>query len=206
MKLKSLVVVTLLVFGRSAAFAQAAQTKSITIGSFKYVGTGIQAFGTPVSTYQLDLSTTNVTKADITFSNVIFYVKGSHSSTQSGGFQVITTGLGCGNPPFQTPCSLLWLGGKGFSLPACASFSVQKQELVQNCISIAIQFVSLTKTNVSLFLADGSSFCMYGINNIFLKAKPDETALEPECASDGFCKGASVPIVLHAAPAQSCNQ
>jgi hypothetical protein len=206
MKLKSLVVVTLLVFGRSAAFAQAAQTKSITIGSFKYIGTFIQAFGSPVSAYQLDLGTTNVTKADITFSNVILYVKGGSSSTKQGGFQVITTGLGCGNPPFQTPCSLLWLGGKGFSLPACARFDTATQELIQNCISIAVQFVSLTKANVSLFLADGSSFCMYGINNIFLKAGPDQTALDPKCTANGFCKGASVPIILREAPAKSCNQ
>lgn len=183
-----------------------AKTRSITIGSFKYIGTAIQANGKPGSSYQLDLDTTNVTEADITFSNVILYVKGSKSSTQQSGFQVITTGLGCGNPPFQTPCSLLWLGGTGMALPTCASFNVKKQELVQNCVSIAIQFVSLIKTNVSFFLADGSSFCMYGVNNIFLKAKPDQYALDPQCDQFGWCKGASVPIVLHAAPAQSCNQ
>jgi len=54
-------------------------------------------------------------------------------------------------------------------------------------------------------LADGEQFCAFGIDNTFVLAKADQSALDPQCNAQGFCKGASAPIVLRAAPARSCN-
>src|SRR5438445_664164 len=75
----------------------------------------------------------------------------------------------------------------------------------QTCISIALQLVSLTGKNFSFLLADGEQFCAFGIDNTFVLAKADQSALDPQCNAQGFCKGASAPIVLRAAPARSCN-
>lgn len=184
-----------------------ARSKSITIGKFTYVGTATQTTGdgneAVVSTYELRLDTTGVTMEPIAFSNAILYVKGSKQ-----GSGAITTGLGCGLPPYQAPCDLLFAGGPssaGFVLRPCARLG-QEQELTQTCISIAVQLVSSTRKNFSFALADGKQFCAYGINNVFLLAKPNQVALEPHCDEQGLCKGASVPIVLHSAPTKSCSQ
>lgn len=182
-----------------------AQTKSITIGKFTYVGTGAQTDGSVESLYQLDLDATGIAVDPIAFRNVILQVRGTKVGTHSTGFPVITTGPGCGNPPYQTSCSLLFTGKKGTVLTTCASYDSVTQAFTQNCVSIAVQFVSLTGKNFSFALVDGEQFCTYGITNIFLEAKPDQKALDPQCDSSGFCKGASVPVVLHAAPVNSCN-
>jgi hypothetical protein len=184
-----------------------AHTRSIKIGKFTYLGTRTQtnSDGTVVgvSSYKLLLDTTGITREPISFSNVILFVKGTKQ-----GSGAITTGLGCGRPPFQAPCALLFLGGPssaGFVLAPCARLN-KEQDWTQTCISIAVQLVSLTGKNFSFALANGKQFCAYGINNIFLLPKPDQAALEPRCDAQGFCKGASVPIILHAAPARSCHQ
>ena len=173
-----------------------AHTPSITIGEFKYVGTV-----SGVSSYEVHLDTTNITIEPISFSNVILFVKGTKQ-----GSGPITTGLGCGLPPYEAPCVLRFEGGPSpFTLAPCAKLN-QEQELTQNCISIAVQLVSSTGKNFSFALANGNKFCAYGINSIFLLPKPGQAALEPRCNAQEFCKGASVPIVLHAAPAKSCSQ
>jgi hypothetical protein len=181
-----------------------AHTRIITIGKFTYVGTQPNSDGTVVgvSSYELRLDTTGITMEPISFSNVILFVKGTKQ-----GSGAITTGLGCGRPPFQAPCDLLFGGGPssaGFILAPCARLDKQ-QDFTQTCISIAVQLVSLTGKNFSFALANGKQFCAYGINNIFLLPKPNQAALEPRC-NEGFCKGASVPITLRAAQARSCSQ
>ena len=183
-----------------------AQTRSITIGKFTYVGTGPQtnSDGTvsEVSSYEVRLDTTNITIEPISFSNLILLVKGTEQ-----GSGAITTGLGCGLPPYEAPCDLRFEGGPrsaGFSLAPCAKLN-KEQELTQTCISIAVQLVSSTGKNFSFPLTNGNKFCAYAISNIFLLAKPGQAALEPRCDAQGFCKGASVPIILHSAPAKSCR-
>jgi len=185
----------------------AAHARSITIGKFTYVGTGAQTNpdGTVsgVSSYELRLNTTGVTMEPISFSNATLLVKGTKQSSGP-----ITTGLGCGLPPYEAPCDLRFEGGPssaGFILAPCAKLN-KEQDFTQTCISIAVQLVSSTGKNFSVALANGNKFCAYGINNIFLVPKPGQAALEPRCDAQGFCKGASVPIVLHAAPAKSCSQ
>lgn len=185
----------------------AAHTRSIAIGKFTYVGTGAQKNpdGTVsgVSSYEIHLDTTNITMEPISFSDVSLFVKGTKQ-----GSGPITTGLGCGLPPFEAPCDLRFEGGPssaGFVLAPCAKMN-KEQEFTQTCISIAVQLVSSTGKNFSFALANGNKFCAYAINNVFLLSKPGGAALEPRCDAQGFCKGASVPIVLHAAPAKSCSQ
>ena len=185
----------------------AAHARSITIGKFTYVGTGAQTNpdGTVsgVSSYELRLNTTGVTMEPISFSNATLLVKGTKQSSGP-----ITTGLGCGLPPYEAPCDLRFEGGPssaGFILAPCAKLN-KEQDFTQTCISIAVQLVSSTGKNFSFALANGNKFCAYGINNIFLLPKPGHAALEPRCDAQGFCKGASVPIVLHSAPAKSCSQ
>ena len=192
---------------RVPASQAAADTPSITIGSFTYVGTGAPTNGdgtvSRVSSYELRLNTAGITLEPISFSNLILVVKGT---TQGSG--AITTGLGCGLPPYEAPCDLRFEGGPssaGFILAPCAKLN-KEQGFTQTCISIAVQLVSSTGKNFSFPLANGNKFCAYGINNIFLLPKPDQAALEPRCDAQGFCKGASVPIILHAAPAKSCSQ
>jgi hypothetical protein len=183
-----------------------AQTRSITIGKLTYLGTGAQKNGdgtvSGVSSYEVHLDTTDITIEPISFSNVSLLVKGTEQ-----GSGAITTGLGCGLPPYQAPCDLRFEGGPrsaGFSLAPCAKLN-KEQELTQTCISIAVQLVSSTGKNFSFPLTNGNKFCAYGISNIFLLAKPGQAALEPRCDAQGFCKGASVPIILHSAPAKSCR-
>ncbi|MGA9986973.1 MAG: hypothetical protein WA383_18325 [Terriglobales bacterium] len=205
---KKFVLVACLATAICASVSQAtAHTQSITIGKFTYVGTGPQtnSDGTvsEVSSYKVRLDTTNITIEPISFSNLILLVKGTEQ-----GSGAITTGLGCGLPPYEAPCDLRFEGGPrsaGFSLAPCAKLN-KEQELTQTCISIAVQLVSSTGKNFSFPLANGNKFCAYGISNVFLLAKPGQAALEPRCDAQGFCKGASVPIILHAAPAKSCSQ
>jgi hypothetical protein len=181
-----------------------ATAQTITIGSIRYDSSWVQPGVGVESAYELLLNTDGVTLDPIPFQNVTIFVKGGKAETKQE-YQIITTGLGCGNPPFQTPCDLLWLGGTSFQLPACAKLNAEGV-LVQDCVSIAVQFESLTGTNASFFLADGvTSFCTYAYNTTILPVKTDQMALDPDCGVDGFCKGTSVPVVLHAAPAKSCN-
>ncbi len=186
-----------------------AETKSITIGKFTYVGTGTQtrSDGTViqgVSSYELVFDTGGVTEEPIPFSNAILFVKGSRQGTQSSGFPTITTGNGCGQNDTFPPCDLIFEGGPssaGFRLAPCAL----QDNVTQTCISIALQLVSLTGKNFSFALADGEQFCAFGINNAFVLAKADQSALDPQCNAQGFCKGASAPIVLRAAPSRTCD-
>jgi len=175
-----------------------AQTHSIKIGTLTYLGSSIEN-GSVVSSYKVVLDTTGVTQEPITFSNVILIVKGSSVSTQDSGFPQITTGPGCGLSG-GSACDLLFRGGNGLPLVQCA-----KSNLTQSCVSIAAQLTSVTGQNFSITLANGQPFCVYGVNNSFLLSKPGEAALDPKCNPQGFCKGASVSIVLHAAPASSCS-
>src|SRR3989441_13365672 len=183
-----------------------AETRSITIGKFTYLGTGTQTRdGTVipgVSSYELVFDTGGVTAEPIPFSNAILFVKGSSQGTQSSGFPTITTGNGCGQNDTFPPCDLIFQGGPGagFQLAPCAL----QDNVTQTCISIALQLVSLTGKNFSFLLADGEQFCAFGINDTFVLAE-HEAALDPQCNAQGFCKGASVPIVLRRAPARSCN-
>ena len=185
-----------------------AETRSITIGKFTYLGTGTQtrSDGTViqgVSSYQLVFDTGGVTAEPIPFSNAILFVKGSSQGTQSSGFPTITTGNGCGQNDSFPPCDLIFEGGPssaGFQLAPCAL----QDNVTQTCISIALQLVSLTGKNFSFLLADGEQFCAFGINNTFVLAN-HEAALDPQCDAQGFCKGTSAPIVLRRAPARSCN-
>ena len=202
------VLASLLILLALLAVSQAtAETRSITIGKFTYVGTGTQtrSDGTViqgVSSYELVFDTGGVTEEPIAFTNAILFVKGSRQGTQSSGFPTITTGNGCGQNDTFPPCDLIFEGGPssaGFQLAPCAL----QDNVTETCISIALQLLSLTGKNFSL--ADGEQFCAFGINNTFVLAKADQSALDPQCDAQGFCKGASAPIVLRAAPARSCN-
>src|SRR5437667_12699635 len=105
-----------------------AETKSITIGKFTYVGTGTQtrSDGTViqgVSSYELVFDTGGVTAEPIPFSNAILFVKVSRGGTQSSGFPTITTAHGCGQNHTFPPCNLIVDGGPGsagFQLAPCA--------------------------------------------------------------------------------------
>jgi hypothetical protein len=79
-----------------------AQTRSITIGKLTYRGTGTTNSGTVVSSYEILLDTTGITKEPITFSNMILFVKGTSLSTKQGGFPQITTGPECGQGSDRT--------------------------------------------------------------------------------------------------------
>jgi hypothetical protein len=194
---------TAILFPNSQAVAH---TRSINIGSFTYLATRTQteSDGTviAVSSYRLHLDTTGVTTQPISFRDVTLFVKGTKQSSGA-----LKTGPGCGRTADQAPCNLIFAGGpgsKGFVLAHCAK--VGKEKLTQTCISIGVQLVSSTGKNFGVALANGRQFCAYGINNIFLLPKPNQTALDPRCDAHGFCKGASVPIRLQAAPARSCGQ
>src|SRR3989442_8884251 len=185
-----------------------AETRSITIGKFTYLGTGTQTRdGTVipgVSSYELVFDTGGVAAEPIPFSNAILFVKGSRQGTQTSGFPTITTGNGCGQNDSFPPCDLIFEGGPssaGFQLAPCAL----QDNVTQTCISIALQLVSLTGKNFSFLLADGEQFCAFGINNTFVLAKADQSALDPQCNAQGFYKVASAPIVLRRAPARSCT-
>ena len=67
-----------------------AQTKSITIGSLEYVGTGISGAGVPTSEFLLSLDASAVTATPVAFSNARLVVKGTDSDSGA-----ITTGPGC---------------------------------------------------------------------------------------------------------------
>jgi hypothetical protein len=172
------------------AISAQAQTTSITIGSFKYVGTVQNQ-----STYELHLHNKGVTNNHIPFSNVTLFVKGTQESTGP-----ITTGPGCGLPPYQTPCDILFAGRVETSLGSCAHFDKSTQKWVLDCISIAVQFESSTKKNVTLTLSNGQTFCMYGINNLYLETKPNHSILDGQCNPDGFCRGITIPVIFKAAP------
>lgn len=181
-------------------------SQSITVGKFTYLGTAAETNGdgvvSGVST-ELELDTTGFTMEPMHFSNAILFVKGTKQ-----GSGTITTGSGCGLPPYRGPCNLIFLGGPssaGFVLAPCAILNGE-QSWTQTCISIAVQLVSSTGKNFSFALADGDRFCAYGIYNIVLQSKPDHVALDPRCDAQGFCDGASVPIILRAAPSGSCSQ
>ena len=196
----------------SAAVAQTSKTsrtKAITIGNFEYLGSAIQISGEgtseAVSSYKLNLDATGITVDPITFGNVSFIVKGSSLTSQQGGFPVITTGPGCGVSGVNAACSLLALGGaEGFLLQPCAKLAPD-QTLTQDCISVALQLVSPTGKNFSFQLVDGETFCTSGITNIFLLAQDNKPALDPQCDVNNFCKGASVPVILHGLPTQNCQ-
>src|SRR5438876_2948807 len=123
-----------------------AETRSITIGKFTYLGTGTQtrSDGTViqgVSSYELVFDTDGVTAEPIPFSNAILFVKGSSQGTQSSGFPTITTGNGCGQNDTFPPCDLIFEGGPssaGFRLAPCAL----QDNATETCISIALQLVS----------------------------------------------------------------
>jgi hypothetical protein len=197
-------VATAVLFPLSPAVAH---PRSIHIGDFTYLGTNTQTESDgsviAVSSYKLHLDTTGVTMEPIAFSDVTLFVKGTKQ-----GSGALTTGLGCGRPPFQAPCNIIFAGGPssaGFILAPCARLNKDKA-LKQTCISIGVQLVSVTGKDFGVALANGAQFCAYGINNIFLLPKPDKAALDPRCDAQGFCKGASVPITLHAAPAARCSR
>jgi hypothetical protein len=196
---------SLLILLAALSIPMAAQAKSITIGNFKYLGTALQSDGTTVqSVYEIALDATAVTPNPIAFSNAIVIVKGSSYNTQQAGLPYITTGMGCGNPPFQTTCELRFVGQSGTKLTTCATYNATKKVFTQNCVSVALQLVSPTKKNWSFPLLDGTQFCAYAINNIFVEAVTTK-GLEPQCDVYGFCLGVSVPIVLQSAPAISCS-
>jgi hypothetical protein len=103
---------------------------------------------------------------------------------------------------------LSWFGGPGsagFLLAPCARVNTNTLALTQNCISIALQLTSLTGKNFSFALANGEIFCAFAINNTYVLAG-HKVALEPQCDAQGFCKGASAPVILRAAPATSCAE
>jgi hypothetical protein len=172
------------------AISAQAQTTSITIGYFKYIGTVQNQ-----SSWELHLHNKDITNNHIPFSNVILFVKGTHA-----GSGPITTGPGCGLPPYQTPCDLLFTGQVGTGLDSCAHFDKSTQKWVLDCISVAMQFVSSTGKNAKLTLVDGETFCMYGINNVYIETKPDHSILDGQCDPEGFCRGITVPVVFEAAP------
>ncbi len=182
-----------------------AQTQSITIGKFTYLGTVVNS-GVVQSVFLIDLDASAVTVNPISFGNAIVIVKGGSSSTQKSGFPSFTTGLGCGlipNPDPNNTCRFQFTGQAGNGLGTCATYNATKNVFIQHCISVALQLVSPTKKNFSFPLLDGTPFCAYGITNIFVEAPAGYKALDPQCDVNGFCVGASSPIVLQQAP--SCS-
>jgi hypothetical protein len=173
-------------------FAISAQAQtSITIGYYKYDGVFWQN-NQVNSSYEFELDTKGITKQPIIFHDIIFNVKGAVQGTYPE-FPYITTGLGCGLPPYQTPCDILFTPtAKDFQ---CATTKHQGNTWHQNCISIALQMVAPGGKDFTFELVDGTKFCASGITNIFLEAPPDNKALDPICSFRG-CRGIQVPIIL----------
>src|SRR5947207_8254198 len=78
-----------------------AETRSITIGKFTYLGTGTQtrSDGTVirgVSSYELVFDTGGVTAEPIPFSNAILFVKASSQGTQIPAFRQSLRATGAG--------------------------------------------------------------------------------------------------------------
>jgi hypothetical protein len=163
-----------------------AQTKHFQIGTFEYQGNG---------GYFVNLDASLVTKAPITFGSITFFVQGESQVSSPDP----TTGPTCGTVigAIAPPCRM----GMN-NLPLCTS-SVG----VEDCVSIAAQFVSTTGKNFIIPLLDGENFCAERITNVYLTTPANEVALNPLCEIDnpGFCKGVTVPIVLRAATASSCE-
>lgn len=194
--MKTALAILLVLFAISAG----AQTKSITIGKLTYDGYFVEG-GIAFSAYEYLLDTSGITKEPIVFHNVILNIKGATSGTYPQ-FPEITTGPGCGTPGITVPCDVLFRPSGAFT---CAKTKDGGLTWTQTCISIALQFISLTGKNFSVTLVDGSKFCVYGVNNVYLEAQPDQRELDPQCNAQSFCKGISVPIILKAAPRCTCN-
>ena len=192
----------------SATVDSFGQTKAINIGSYTYRGTFktlSDGSAGASSDFDLYLDAEGVTVDPIVFGNVIFRVKGASLPTKGHGFTTITTGPGgCIDYPDAPPCELIATGEKGAFLPACGTLS-STGVLTQNCIAIAVQLISLTGKNFSFQLVDGETFCAPAITNIFVDAKANQLALDGRCDINNFCYGESVPVVIHALPAQNCQ-
>ena len=183
-----------------------AQTKSINIGSLQYQGTGpfVNPKGVTVqaSDYQLNLDSSTTTVNPIAFSSVVMFIKGTQ-----GDIGALTTGPGCGTPGITYPCGIFFFGGPGLFYPACATLNTRINVYRENCLSIALQLTSMSTSsspagkNFTIPLLNGETFCAYGITNIYLTAKPDQTGLSPIPVPNepGFWTPVSVPIVLQAA-------
>jgi len=181
--------------------------RSVHIGTFTYLGTRAETRAdgkvVPVSSYKLHLETAGITSQPISFRDAIIFIKGTK---QDNG--TTSTGFGCGQLFSEEQCNLIFAGGPssdGFILAPCAKVNRDKS-LTQNCISIGVQLVSSTGKNFDIALSNGEHFCAYAINNVFLLPRPNQAALDPRCDTQGFCRGASVPINLDAAPSNSCKR
>src|SRR5947208_16556803 len=88
-----------------------AETRSITIGKFTYVGTGTQTLSDVtviqvVSSYELVFDTGGVTAEPMRFRNAILFVKGRSQGTQSSGCPTTTTDNGWGQDDTFPPSNL----------------------------------------------------------------------------------------------------
>jgi hypothetical protein len=190
---------------RVPTVAQAAETTkgiitTLNIGDLWYNGTTlIPGSTTDLETNAgLDLQCTQCINP-VGFSNIEIFVKGFKAGTG----QPVTTGPTCGTVEGATapPCEMGWS-----SLPTCGHRD-WKGNLVEDCITIAIQLVSPTGKNFLVPLQSGQNFCADGITNVVLAPEADQAALDPACDVVGeFCSTVvSTPINLHAAPASSCD-
>jgi hypothetical protein len=143
-----------------------------------------------ISTYGIFLNSSGISVDPITFRKAVFMVEGSRLPT--------TYWLYGGAPFITSDSAFLVQGQKGTRLQACATYDCETNVLTEKCISIAVQFVSLTGKNFIVPLVNGEQLCTYGITTTFLEAKPNQKALDGGSSP-------SVPVVLHAAPAGSCN-
>jgi hypothetical protein len=180
-------------------FAISAQAQtSITIGYFRYDGDFWQTYqgqSYQENDYEFELDTKGITEKVITFHDVILYAKGGSLGTYPT-FPHITTGLGCGNPPYQTPCDILFTPySPKYDDLLCGTTKDQGVTWKQSCISIALQLVAPGGKDFTFKLVDGTKFCASGITNIFLEAQPDNRILDPRCSPAG-CYGISTPIIL----------
>ena len=160
---KPLLIVVLLLVGSLAA-----QTvpNSIKIGSLEYGGTNSSG----VSTYIVNLDTTGVTAAPLTFGNVVVHVNGLFEGTAPQG-------------TITTPATIAFEGGPPpvEGLGSC----------VADCISVAVQLFTTDSKPMTFQLADGQRFTTYAVNSTFLVPRIGKAAL---------VSGQSVPIYLRLDP------
>jgi hypothetical protein len=176
----------------------ATEVDTLYIGDLWYDGTTTVPGGTTLEgNYGLNLECVSCINP-VAFSNIGIFVKAGKAGTG----QAVTTGPTCGTVLGATapPCEMGWT-----ALPPCGHKDWEGN-LVEDCISIAIQLVSTSGKNFIVPLASGQNLCVRGITNVYLTTPAGQLALDPKCDTIGeFCVGVSTPIILRSAQASSCE-
>jgi hypothetical protein len=130
---------------------QACVPNSIKIGSLQYGGTDSNG----ASTYIVNLDTTGITTAPLTFGNVRVHVNGRFQDTAPQG-------------PIKTPANILYVGGGSFTgMASCPP----------DCITVTVQLFTTDGNPMTFQLADGQQFTTWGVNTTVLRPRIGKAAL-----------------------------